>query len=150
MATETMTDTGQNYSSAIRELATSAKDLIEKEIGLVKAEVVSSAHKVSRHSTQAAVFAGLLAVSIIPFIAFLVIGLGEILDGRYWLSSLIVAVVFAVVGGVFAYRAFKKITEEDLQLPRTKATLEREKMAVQNKIDELKYAAKGGRYEPAR
>jgi len=149
MANET-TNEAQTYSEALHELVSSAKDLMQKEVGLIKAEVTSSTHKFTRHAVQAAIFGGLLALSLLPFIAFLVIGLGELLEGRYWLSSLIVAVVFAVVGGGLAYRAYRKIAGEDFKLPRTKASLERQSYAVRNKVDELKYAAKGGHYEPAR
>lgn len=144
MATQTFPATGtESYSAILRELAGSAKDLVRDELGLVKAELTQSARNVGRHSKQAAIFGGLLAISVLPFVAFLVIGLGEILNGMYWLSSLIVALVFAALGAPLAYRAFNKITEEDLQLPRTRETLQQEKRAVQKKMKNLQHATTG-------
>jgi len=150
MVTESFTQPNANdasYAQILRELGNSAKDLIHNEIGLIKTEFSHTARRVSKHSAQAALFGGLVALSVLPFLAFAVIGLGELLDGRYWLSSLIVAVVCAGVGGVMAYRAFQKIKEEDLEFSRTRERLEQNIETVQEKVQEVKDAAKGRNYE---
>ncbi|MGE3684066.1 MAG: phage holin family protein [Bdellovibrionales bacterium] len=132
-----------SYAAVLRDLGTSATNLVRDELNLIKTEVAEAARNVGRHSAQAAAFGGLLALSILPFMAFVVIGLGKLLGDRYWLSSLIVALVCAVVGGPMAYRAFRKIKDDDLQLPHTKATLEKEAYVVQEKVEDVKDAAKG-------
>lgn len=136
----------RSYTSVIKELGTSAKDLIQSEINLMTAELKHVANHVARHSAQAAAFGALLALSIFPFLAFLVIGLGELLDDRYWLSSLIVAIICAAVGGPLALKAFKKIKEEDLKFSHTKASLNRSLEAVQGKVEQVKDAARGDHY----
>jgi len=138
----------RSYSSVIRELGSSAKDLIQSEINLMTAELKHAGQDVARHSAQAAAFGALLALSIFPFLAFIVIGLGELLAGRYWLSSLIVAVVCAVIGGALAYRAYKKLKDNDLKFNHTKAGLNRGLAAVQRKSGQVKEAARGEHYEP--
>ncbi len=135
------------YGTVFKELGQSAKELFQNEIHLMTAEIKQTATKFSRHSAQAALFGGLLALSTFPFLAFAIIGLGELLDGRYWLSSLIVAVVCAAIGGVMTYRTYQKMKEDDLSLPYTKSTLDREVHVVQSRINDLKKAAKGGRHE---
>jgi Flp pilus assembly protein TadB len=141
-STESVTE-NQSYTEILREIAISTKALVSSEIQLITAEMKSAANKAENHIVQAVVFGALLAVSIIPFIAFLVIGLGDLLAGRYWLSSLIVAIICAMVGGYMSLRTFKKITQEDIQLPATRASLALEKDVAQNKFDELQQAARG-------
>jgi hypothetical protein len=136
------TQSGDTYRAALRELGESAKDILINELNLLRAEMEESLARARHYGTEAAVFAGIAAASIFPFMAFLVIGLGQLLDGRYWLSSLIVAVVFAAIGIPLAIRAFRKIA--DLDLPRTRQTLQREKTALRKSARELKHAVTGG------
>lgn len=137
----------QSYGSLLRELGTSAKELVQSELKLMASEVKASTKNVAEHAGQAALFGGLLAISVFPFLAFLVIGIGELLDGRYWLSSLIVAIVCAAIGGPLAYRAYLKIRNKDLNFPYTKETLDRGLQTVQRRIEDIKDAAKGERHE---
>lgn len=144
---QTNVNNTDSYSSILRELGTSAKELVQNEIYLMKSEIKKSVKNVSDHAKQAAIFGGLMALSILPFIAFLVIGLGVLLDDRYWLSSLIVAIVFAAIGGPLAYRAFRKIRDEDLDLHYSKEALDRGLQTVQRKFEDIKDAAKGEHHE---
>ena len=132
-----------SYTETIREIISSSKDLVTSEIALATAELKHVAKATSRDLIQVAIFGTMAALSLLPFIAFLVIGLGELLDDRYWLSSLIVAVVFATVGGVVAYRNVKKITEKDLDFSATKNSLRREKFVIQSNVERVKTAVKG-------
>ena len=134
------------YGEILKEIIQSTKGVIASEVALATAELKQVTKDTSKDLTQVAIFGGLLVLSTLPFIAFLVIGLGELLDDRYWLSSLIVAVVFAVVGGVMALRAFKKIKEHDLNFSATKNSLRREKLAVQSNFEKIKTALKGDSY----
>ena len=135
------TSNQQTYSSVMREVGQSTRDLIKSEINLLLAEFKVVGQKVGRHTTEVVVFGSLVFLSVIPFLAFLVISLGEYLDGRYWLSSLIVSVACALVGGPLAYRAFKKIKNEDLKMPHTKSAFEKEVATVQRKFQDLKTTA---------
>lgn len=132
---------GHSVGEVVREIGTSAKDLVKSEIDLARAEIKESVTYLGRHSAQAAMFGALLAISVFPFLAFCVIGLGNILDGRYWLSSLIVAVVCAVVGGAMTYRAYNKMKKADPTLPRTRESLQQEKELVANKAQDIKQSA---------
>ncbi|MFL5813926.1 MAG: phage holin family protein [Bdellovibrionia bacterium] len=135
---------GHSVGEVVKEIGTSAMDLVKSEIDLARAEFKESATYIGRHSAQAAMFGALLAISVFPFLAFCVIGLGNVLDGRYWLSSLIVAIVCAVVGGAMAYRAYNKMKKADLSLPRTRETLQQEKEMVVDKTQDIKQSATDG------
>lgn len=128
----------EGYGALLGEITGSVKDLVTAEMGLVRAELNQIAPNLKKHSMQAAIFGALVALSVLPFLAFLVIGLGELLDGRYWLSSLVVAVVFAVVGGLMASRSLQKIRDEDLKFPRTQDSLKRITETVKEKINDVK------------
>lgn len=130
----------QSLGAVLRDIGVSAKDLIQSEINLFKTELKDSAQKVGKHSAQVAIFGALLVLSVLPFMAFLVIGLGKMLDDRYWLSSLIVAIVFAAIGGGFAYRSFKKIKSDDVDLSHARSGLGRELQAFKDGLNDLKTA----------
>ena len=141
------TTSQQTYSSVMKEVGQSTRDLIQSEINLIMAEFRQMTHNLGKHTTQAVIYSSLLFLSVIPFLAFLVIGLGIYLDGRYWLSSLIVSIACALVGGPLANRAFKKIRTEDLKMPHVKASLEKEVATVQRKFQDLKTTAQGDHHE---
>ena len=127
-----------SFGSLFRDLGMSAKNMIRSEVDLALAELKENVKEVGKHSAQAAVFGALAALSVLPFLAFLVIGLGDLLDGRYWLSSLIVSLVCAFGGGIPAYAAFKRLKAQDLSLNRTKQQFDHQKRVVQDQVENLK------------
>lgn len=139
--------TSPSYMEALREIGVSTKDVLRSEVALFKAEMEASVHNAGKHAAQMAIFGGLLALSVLPFLAFLVIGLGNLIGGMYWLSSLIVAVVCAVIGGPLAYRAYVELKTHDLKFEQTRNSFRREADAVQKTFDDVRAAAKGDRNE---
>jgi hypothetical protein len=131
-------DESQSTGSVLREVGVSVKDLIQSEIMLAKAEIKDSISVFSKHASQVGIFGALAAISVLPFLAFLVIGLGNVLDGRYWLSSLLVSIFCASVGGALAFQAYKKIKREDFSLPRTRHSIDREKHLVSDRVQDIK------------
>ncbi len=136
----------RSYGSVLNDVISSAKDVLRSEINLFTTELKQLQPNLTKHIAQAAIFGGLLAVSVLPFLAFLVIGLGEILDGRYWLSSLIVSILCAVTGGTLARRAFMKIKTEDLKFSQTKRSIQEALQVTNTTIDKVKTASKGNLY----
>lgn len=132
-----------SIGSSLREVGNSVKDLLQSEVNLAKTEMREASQSFGRHSAQAAIFGGLLAVSVLPFLAFLVVGLGRVMNGNYWLSSLIVAVICAAVGGSFAYRAYQKMKQDPISLPRSRESLERSKDVVTDRVKELQNTKPG-------
>jgi hypothetical protein len=107
----------------------------------MKAELQDTSERASRHVAEGAIFGLVAALSILPFIAFLVIGLGDLVGGHYWLSSLIVALVMAGSCGPLALRSFRRLKRQDLTLPRTRGTLEEDKRVAQDGIQDIRRAA---------
>lgn len=126
--------------SAIRSVTSSMNDVVRSEIQLAKAELKNSAGKLAGSGAQIGFFGGIALAGIFPFMAFLVVGLGEILGNNYWLSSLIVSVVFFVFGGGLAYRAYMRAKDVDYAIPETRRSVESEADVVQNKVRQLRRA----------
>lgn len=136
-----------SVGSVLKEVGISVKDLVQSEGELIKAEIKESSRNVGRHSAQAAIFGSLMALSVIPFLAFLVIGLGRLMNGRYWLSSLLVSLFCGAIGGMMAKRAYTKIKEEDLTLPRTRESAERGKETLSERVEGAKETVRGEAHE---
>ncbi len=112
-------------TSGVSDINRAIQRLLRAEFRLIQAELRDASGRVSADLRNAVLFSAVAMLGIMPFLAFLVIGLGGILNDNYWLSALIVSVLCFGVGGVMAYRAFKRITAEDLSLPHSRQSLER-------------------------
>ena len=101
-----------------RQMTSDASLLVQQEVHLAKAELKES---VSRVRTMAVWF-GLAAALAIPgmlaLTAFLVIGLGAVLDS-YWASALIVGAVLTAAAVVLGRRAVSLVNDGKIGLPRT-------------------------------
>lgn len=137
-----------SYGEALAEVIDCSKDVIRSEINLFTTEFKSFLPAFTKNASQAIIFGYLLAISIIPFLAFLIIGLGEILEGRYWLSSLIVSIVCAAIGAPLYFRAFNKIKTEDFKFTQTRSSLSEALSVTKEHVKAVKSASEGDRYEP--
>ena len=135
------TEASVSYGQVINEVLDSTKDVIRSEMNLFSSEFKSFLPSFTKHASQAAIFGAVLALSVLPFLAFLVIGLGELLDGRYWLSSLIVSIVCAVVGFPLCKSALAKIAAEDFKFTQTKESLTQALRTTKEKVEIVKHAA---------
>ncbi len=98
-----------SFARILRDLGLSTKDLVQGEMALFKAEAKMNLQELRVQFTKLVVFALVALVSSGPLCAFLVIGLGKILNENYWLSSLIVGAVLALIGGGLAYRTLQEV-----------------------------------------
>lgn len=113
----------RSVADLIKQLARDTSELIRQEIGLVKAEVRQSVTRLLKSAGEIAAGGGVAFVGLLVFIAFLVIGLGLLLGGLYWLSALIVALLLLGAGGGMAYLGVRKIGRTDVKPERTVASL---------------------------
>jgi uncharacterized membrane protein YqjE len=123
---------------AIREVANGVQHVFASELKLAKAEAYEAVGRTSRNSLWIAVSAVVIALAALPFMAFVVLGLGKILGENYWLASLLVAVLMVTLGGLVAYRAYRATRFSDLTLPDTRQSIEEERQAFKSKVRELR------------
>ncbi len=126
-----------SLGSVVSEVVTSLKDVIRSEIHLAKAEIKESGKLMGASATQIAIFGTIAFLGIFPLMAFLVIGLGRIMNDNYWLSSLLVGLVFVGVGGLMAYKAVQKMKTYKVDLPLTRQTLQQDVQVVDEKFHEI-------------
>jgi hypothetical protein len=113
--------------TVLREVVDSTKDLAE-------AEFAATVHDLKKHTKETVLSGILVMVSIPPFLAFLVIGLGEWMNGRYWLSALTVSLLCLLIGVPLARRSIRKLTKEDYTLPHTRRSLQK----IQERFSDFK------------
>ena len=124
-------------------MTTSAKQLIQSEVELIKIELKDLTSEVTSHLTQVVLFGALVIVSVVPLLAAAVIALGDYWDGNYALSALIVGLACLAVGGIFGYRALSKLLNLDMTLPASTGSLKEGVETVQRKSSQLTTAMAG-------
>ncbi|MGZ3697129.1 MAG: phage holin family protein [Bdellovibrionota bacterium] len=132
-----MADVHDRSSPDFREAAAGFAHVLKGEMQLAKAEIKHTASKMTSRGSRAVGFALFAALGIFPFLAFLVIGLGQLI-GNYWLSALIISVLMFGVGGALAYRAFAKLQKEQYKLPRLRESIEHETKFLSDHVAELR------------
>ena len=138
-----MSTTTASYGDIFREVTTSAKQLIQSEVALIKTEIKDVSTTASSHIAQAITFGALLIVSAVPLLASAVIALGNYWDGNYALSALVVGLACAAVSGFFVYRAVQGLQSVDMTLPASASSLAGSAQVFERKADRLVDAVKG-------
>jgi uncharacterized membrane protein YqjE len=120
-----------------RQLAEDATTLIRQEVALGKAEIRETARELGRDAAKVGVAAALALLGALAATAFLIVALGDLLD-NYWLSSLIVAVVFLSIGGILGRNAIKDVKSRDMKPARTIQTLQADAQWAKSEVAEVK------------
>ena len=120
-----------------RDLAADGAALMRQEVALAKAELRETTSALTRDLVRIMIAAGVALVGVLALVAFVIVALGDALD-NYWLSSLIVAVVFLAVGALLARGAAKDMKERDLKPQATVETLQADKAWAQREMQDLK------------
>lgn len=130
--------TDASLAELFKQLAQESSTLIKQEIALAKAEVGESVGKATGSISKLAIAAGLALVAALVLTAFLVLLLGELL-GNYWLSALIVGVVYAIVGAVLAKGAINRLKSIQYAPQTTIQTLKQDKVWAQAEVQQVKH-----------
>lgn len=120
-----------------RQLAQDSSLLIRQEVALAKAEMRENVRSAARSATLLAVGGAIAAVGTLVLSAFLVLLLGELL-GNYWLSALIVGVLFLAVGGVMVSSNLKGLRANDLKPEQSLDSLREDGQWIRQEIQEAK------------
>jgi hypothetical protein len=88
----------RSVGELFRDLTTETSELVTKEIALVKAEARQTGATLARDGAKIGIASGLAFAGALALTAFLIAGLGDLLGGKYWLSALIIGVLFLAIG----------------------------------------------------
>lgn len=131
----------------IRGLFGELGELLRSEANVVKMEVQESMRAMLLGTVKATVAAGVALLGVLSLLAFLIIALGDVIAGEetqaaaFWVSALIIGILFTAGGGYFAVRFGKQIGGE-ASLPRSQQELRADRRLMQQEISKLKEAAK--------
>lgn len=129
--------TEQSLRPLLNQLAQDSSALIKQEIALAKAEVKESISQTANGVVKLGIAAALAGVAGLVLTAFLVLLLGDLLD-NYWVSALIVGVLFAIVGAVLAMAGVKRFKEVQMAPEATIETLKDDRDWAKTEVQELK------------
>jgi hypothetical protein len=133
------TQSEASIGELFKRLGTDTGALIRQEAALAKAELREAGTTIARDGARIGIAAGLAFVGALALTAFLVVGLGVLLGGAYWLSALIVGVVAFGVGAVMARSAVADIKQRGLTPRQTVETLKEDKAWAAQQARELKH-----------
>lgn len=111
----------ESVGALLKQISTDSTHLIQQEIALAKLEVRQTVSAVGKTAAQLGIAVGLAIPGMFALVAFLVIGLGDLID-NYWASALIVGVVFLAIAGILAKRAIGGL-KGNIGVPETTGTL---------------------------
>lgn len=122
-----------------KRLTSDTGELIRQEAALAKAEIRETGSALAGDARDMGIAFGLALAGALALVAFLVIGLGNLLGDRYWLSALIVGAVALVVGMMMAKRAVSDMKHRSLAPKQTMDTLREDKAWASQQARELSH-----------
>jgi len=128
-----------------RDLLNGVVDLVRQEADLARIEVVENIRNLGRVGGLAAIGGVTAVVGVVIFVEFLVIGLGVLLGGAYWLSSLIVAVGLIGGGAGTAYLGVRRLERARLAPTRTLTAASETRRWIGEELGDVSAAVIGGR-----
>lgn len=112
----------QSVGDLFRRLTADSSHLIRQEINLAKVELKETGTRVGQAGAKLGIAVGVAIPGLLALTAFLVIGLGDLMNENYWLSALIVGLAFLGIAAVLAKRA-RAALSEGIGVPETVGTL---------------------------
>jgi uncharacterized membrane protein YqjE len=119
------------------QLSSDASRLIQSEVALAKAELRETTSMLVKDAAKVGVAAALGLLGALAATAFLIIGLGDLLD-NYWASALLVTIVYLAVAGFLAKSAMNEIKSRGVKPEETLATLREDASWAKREAQSLK------------
>jgi uncharacterized membrane protein YqjE len=124
-------------SVLLKRFGQDASTLVRQEITLAKLELRESAKSLAQDAGKLGAAAGLGLFGGFALLAFLIIGLGDLID-NYWLSALIVAVLLLGAAAVMAKGALNRMKKNNLAPEETVQTLKEDQRWAKREVQEFK------------
>lgn len=112
-----------SLADLFRRLTADAGELVREEVNLLRAELKQAGSTLAKDGQKIGIAVGLALLGAFALTAFLIILLGQLLGGNYWLSALIVGVVFLGVGAFLATSAIGDVKKRGIMPQQTIASL---------------------------
>lgn len=123
----------------LKQLTRDTTVLLRQEMKLAKSEMRETSARLARDVAKVGVASGLALMGGLALTTALIIGLGGMLNGRYWLSALIVGVVAFGAGYFMVQSALRDLTEHGITPKETMASLQESQRWVSGELRDLKH-----------
>lgn len=134
MAQETLAKEEKSLGDLFSELATETSNLVKQEVALAQVELTQKAVKVGKNIGFLVVGGAVAYAALLAFVAALIIGLGRLLDGNYWLSALIVGVVILAAAAVLIMSALSALKNTGLTPTQTVETIKEDAQWLKDQV----------------
>jgi len=121
-----------------KQVTTDTSELVRQEVALAKVEMRQALATLARDGARVGIGLGLALMGGLALTAFLIAGLGRLLDDRYWLAALIIGAVFFLVGSVLARNALGDIKRRGVTPEQTAESLRQDAAWAKREAREVK------------
>lgn len=121
----------------LQRLTADAGLLVREEVDLAKTELRESAKRMGQAASKMGIAFALALPGMLAVAAFLIIALGDALN-NYWLSALIVGVVFLGVAAILAGRAKAHIQRGKIGVAQTAETIRQDAQWAKAEVQAFK------------
>ena len=125
------------FGDLIRDLADDTRTLVRQEVELVRLEVAHSAKRITTDGAWIGAGALVATVGLICLALAAALGIGALLDS-YWLGTLITALAFLGVGGLFTWFGVRDLKAGGLMPSSPLESFEENREWARQELDELK------------
>jgi hypothetical protein len=125
-------------TALLRQLGADSSTLIRSEIALAKLEAQEMMRVAALQGVKVGAALALVAVGGLALVAWLILGLGNLIGDHYATAAAIVGILFLAVGGVLASRGLKVLRSGVLKPDATFKTLQEDKQWAAKELQEFK------------
>lgn len=130
--------TEPSIGELFKQVTTDTSELVRQEVALAKVEMRQALATLARDGARVGIGLGLALMGGLALTAFLIAGLGRLLDDRYWLAALIIGAVFLLVGSVLARNALGDIKRRGVTPEQTAESLRQDAAWAKREAREVK------------
>lgn len=128
----------ESLGDLLKDLATESSELIRNEKDLAKLEIKETVSEITQDGVRLAIGIGLAAVGGLALTAFLILVVGNLLNGSYWAGALIVGALFLIVGGLMARSAVNEMKKTDIAPDETIHSLKQDARWLKREADDFR------------
>jgi uncharacterized membrane protein YqjE len=129
----------ESLKELLKQLAEDGSSLLRQEVALAKIELTDTVSGYAHDGARIGIALVFALLGGLALTAFLIIALGDLVLGdNYWLSALIVAVLFLAVGGMMVKGALGDMKKRSVAPTNTLATVKEDTRWAQKEVRELK------------
>jgi uncharacterized membrane protein YqjE len=134
-------ETERALGPIVRDILNGLSGLMRSELRLARAEATHAATVAGRHAGLATAGAVIAWLGAHALVAFLIVGLGALLD-NYWLSALIITVLLLGIGGLMARAGLARLKSVDKTLREATRSMKEDQQLLAGKVVDIREAAK--------